>query len=199
MSTKMKTKHVIRIAMAFLAVGIIAACAGRGSKQAAPSEEPAVETCLTAIDRYLTEEIGSQYLPGEICIPFHPYTDIEETDGGDVLVWGDFWVMNYDVAGDTLKTVSGGAHPGMMRVVKTPEGHFEVTSFEQVGDGSDWEPTAKRIFGDRFSDFSKSNSDEKLREQVRLEAVAGYVRDHDLPVKVVKDYGWPAVTIPVTE
>ena len=32
-----------------------------------------------------------------------------------------------------------------------------------------------------------------------MEAVAGYVRGHDLPVKVVKDYGWPAVTIPVTE
>lgn len=195
----MKTNHVIRLAMALLAIGVLAACAGRGPKQAATSEEPAVETCFTAIDKYLAEEIGSQYLPGEICIPFHPYTDVEETDGGDILVWGDFWVMNYDVAGDTLKTVSGGSHPGMMRVSKTPEGHFEVTSFEQVGDGSEWKPTAERIFGDRFSDFFNSNSDEKHREEVRMETVAGYVRDHGLPVKVVKDYGWPAVAIPVTE
>ena len=195
----MRKNVIIKSTVAILAISLIASCGNRNQKVSAPAEEPAVETCFTAVDKYLSEEIASNYLPGEISIPFHPYTSVDDSNAEDILVWGDFWVLNYDVAGDTLKTVSGGSHPGMMHVRQTPEGHFEVTSFEQVGDGSEWEPSAKRIFGDRFQAFSESNSDQDRREEVRMETVAAFVRDHQLPVKVVKDYGWPAVDIPDTE
>ena len=32
--------------------------------------------------------------------------------------------------------------------------------------------------------------------EARKNAIAAYVYKHDLPVKVYKDYGWPAVEIP---
>ena len=195
----MKTLHIINLTVVLLAIVFISGCCNRNTKKDVPSEEPATETFFTAIDKYLTEEIGSKYLQGEVCIPFHPYVEVDESNGDDILVWGDFWVMNYSVSGDTLKTVSGGDHPGKMHVRQTPEGHFEVTSFEVVGDGSEMEPSARRIFGEHFDAFQKSNSDEKLRENVRMDAVAGYVRDHQLPVKFVKDYGWPEIRIPVAE
>lgn len=161
-----------------------------------PKKVTAVENCFTAIDRYLADSIGTQYLHGEICIPFHSYASVDETSQGDIQVLGDFWVMNYNVVGDTLMTVSGGSHPGKMHVRRNGDGHFEVTSFEPVLDGSEFLPSAKRIFGDQFDEFQAAYSNEKAREHARKEGIAAYVAEHEIPVKVYQDYGWPAVRIP---
>ena len=160
--------------------------------------EPTVEsaTYFDAIDRYLSKEIASSYAPGEISIPFHTFVSVDETNADDILVWGDFWVMNYDQVGDTLKCVSGGSHPGKMHVRQTDDGEFEVTSFEQVGDGSSFLPTAKAIFSEKFDDFMESNSNEVKREEIRKSVLAAYVSRHRIPVKYYQDFGWPAVPIP---
>ena len=105
------------------------------------------ELCNVAIENYLVNVIGKNYAEAEYCItsPF-----IVSTDNGnkyDVLVWGDFWVFNYDLSGDTLKTVSGGNHPGLMHLKRTDNG-YEVTSFEEVEDGAGNLESSKRIFGD---------------------------------------------------
>ena len=155
-----------------------------------------VETYFTAIDKYLTEQIGSLYSQGEICIPFHDYVAVDESNSEDILVWGDFWVFNYDRTGDTLKTVSGGNHPGLMHVRQTGGTHFEVTSFDQVADGSDNEPSAKKIFGEKYSDYVAACADDAKREKVRTEAISDYITSHDIPVTMYKDYGWPEVVIP---
>lgn len=154
------------------------------------------ETCITAIDRYLSDVIGSQYAPGEVCIPSHRIIAVDESNPDDIQVWGDFWVDNFKVAGDTLMAVSGGSHPGKMHVRKDSEGHFAVTSFEAVGDGNTFLPTAKKIFGEHFEQFQKVYSDQDGREEARKSAIAAHVFKTSLPVKVYKDYGWPAVEIP---
>ena len=187
---------------AVLSVLVIASCGSRGSKKT--TSEPVTETkaaeetetCLTAIDEYLTKVIGSQYAPGEVCIPSHRIIAVDESNPQDIQVWGDFWVDNFKVAGDTLLSVSGGSHPGKMLVKQDSEGHFAVTSFEAVGDGNTFLPTAKKIFGEHFGQFQKVYSDQDGREEARKNAIAAYVFKHKLPVKVYKDYGWPAVEIP---
>lgn len=161
-----------------------------------PKKSTVVDKCFTAIDDYLADSIGTQYLCGEICIPFHSYASVDETSQDDIQVLGDFWVMNYTVVGDTLMTVSGGNHPGKMHVRMDGDGHFTVTSFEPVLDGSEFLPSAKRIFGDKFDEFQAAYSNDKAREQARKEGIAAYVTAHELPVKVYQDYGWPAVRIP---
>ena len=97
------------------------------------------ETYMTAVDRFLVEKKGSQYYKGEdslevVCIPCGTVVAADENDSTDIKVWGNFEVYNYLQSGDTLKTVSGGSHPGLMHVKKS-NGHFEVTSFEAVEDG----------------------------------------------------------------
>ena len=92
--------------------------------------------------------------------------------------------------------VSGGSHPGKMHITTDSEGHLTVTAFEAVGDGSSFTPTAKAIFGDRFDEFQKVNSDNVGREEARKSAITAHVFKNNLPVKVYKDYGWPAVEIP---
>ena len=190
----MKIKTLFGIIAAFSLTVLAAACKNN-AKNEENTEASEPETYLTAIDKYLGQ-LGDQYTTGDVCIPFHTYLSADDSNTEDILVWGDFWLFNYAVAGDTLKTVSGGAHPGLMHVKQTPEGGFEVTSFDPVLDGSEWAPSAQRIFGDRFDEFQKASSDEKLREKARLAAVADYVRKNDIAATVVQDPGWPAVKIP---
>lgn len=152
-------------------------------------------TCEDVVEDYLVNVIGEQYAEGEHCIP---YSIVISTDSGnkdDILMWGDFWVFNYNQSGDTLKTVSGGNHPGLMHLKKTDNG-YEVTNFEVVEDGAGYTESAKRIFGDNYDAFCEINSNAEKREDVRLYYVADYVKKHNLQVKMLQDYGWPAVALP---
>ena len=149
-----------------------------------------------AIERYLVNKIGSKYLQGKYCVPFQTVIGVDERNGDDILVWGDFWVFNYNLVGDTLETVSGGSHPGLMHIKETDTG-FEVTAFDQVEDGSNNLPSAKRIFGDKYKNFHAVNSDDKRREKHRAEILANYVKTHNIAATKYKDYGWPEKQIPL--
>ena len=148
-------------------------------------------TYFPAIDRYLTDSIGSYYAKGEHCVPIHSIVAVDERNSENILVWGDFWVFNYNQVGDTLKCVSGGSHPGLMHIRQTEKG-FEVTAFDQVEDGSRYLPTAKKIFGDKYDAFHAINSDEKNRERLRTEGLAVYAKRNGLAVNLYQDHGWPA-------
>ena len=140
-----------------------------------------------AISDYLTSEIGTLYLQGDICIPTLMMV-YEEDDQ----VWGDFWVYWYNYAGDTLKCVSGGNHSGLMTLEKKDQG-YSVTSFVQVADGAGFTPSAKRIFRDHYDLYCKMHSNQDVREAVRKEQLEEYVSRNDLPFRYYQDYGWPAV------
>ena len=145
-----------------------------------------------AISDYLVKEIGSLYSPGELCIPVLMMVSTEEVSEDQARVWGDFWVFNYNQAGDTLKTVSGGNHSGLMTVQKQGD-KLTVTSFEQTEDGAGNEASAKRIFGKQFDIYQNMHSNEDVREAVRKEQLKEYVRQHNLNVRYYQDFGWPAV------
>ncbi len=159
------------------------------------SEQEKETNYFPAIERYLVKEIGSKYLEGEYCVPFQTVIAVDERNSDDILVWGDFWVFNYNLDGDTLKTVSGGSHPGLMHIKQTDTG-FEVTSFDQVEDGSKYLPSAKKIFGDKYNNFHAVNSDDQRRERHRSEVLANYVQEHNIPATKYQDYGWPVKKLP---
>lgn len=170
---------------------------GREQGVAEIADENRKGDCMTVIDDYLTDSIAPHYAPGEVCIPCVQVVEYEESYPDSVMVWGDFWVNNYNVVGDTLKCVSGGSHPGKMTLQPSEAGGYVVTAFERVEDGSSFLPSAKRIFGDKFDAFQAINSDEKKREAVRASQIADYVKAHSLSVKYYQDYGWPAKQIVV--
>ena len=152
-------------------------------------------TYLSAIDRYLVEEIGKHYAQGEHCVPIRNIVAVDESNAEDILVWGDFWVFNYNQAGDTLKCVSGGNHPGLIHICQTENG-FEVNTFDQVEDGSSNLSSAKRIFGDKFDAFQAINSNKEDREKLRAEGLAKYVKKQGLSATTYEDYGWPVKQLP---
>ena len=139
-----------------------------------------------AISDYLLHEIAPYYLQGEICVPALLIAHEE-----DSCVWGDFWVFWYNISGDTLKTVSGGSHPGKMTLTYA-NNQPQVIDFERVEDGSHFMPTAKRIFGDYYDIFMNMHSNESVREAVRREQLSEYVQQHNLSVHYYQDYGWEA-------
>jgi len=191
-----------------LALALIAAIAigcgnNKRNKQAAQEavqEEPATveqaETYLTAIEKFLTDSIGSMYSQGEMCIPYCDYISADESNPDDIVVLGDFWVMNYNQAGDTLKTVSGGNHPGKLHIIKDADGHYSIASFEVVEDGSKNTESAKRIFADKYPEYQAAQSNDREREIIRAAAIAKYVREHGIAAKLYQDYGWPAIELP---
>ena len=140
-----------------------------------------------AISDYLLREIAPYYLQGEICVP--SLMMVREEDS---CVWGEFWVFWYNISGDTLKTVSGGSHPGKM-ILTYANNQPQVVDFERVEDGSRFMPTAKRIFGDYLDIFMNMHSNESVREAVRREQLYEFVQQHNLSVHYYQDYGWEAV------
>ena len=151
-----------------------------------------------AIDRYLIKEIGLYYTEGEHCVPFHNIVAVDERNADDTLVWGDFWVFNYNQVEDTLKCVAGGSHPGLMHISQTRSGNdvvYQVKAFDQVEDGANLLQSAKKIFGDKFDAFQTINSDEQKREKLRSEVLASYVKKNGLSATFYQDYGWPAKKI----
>lgn len=142
-----------------------------------------------AISDYLVNEIGSQYSQGELCIPVLMMVAEE-----DSLVWGDFWVMWYNVVCDTMRCVSGGNHSGLITLAGE-NGNYTVTAFEQTVDGAGNVASAKRIFGTHYDIYQNMHSSEVVREAVRKEQLQEYVKRNNIAVNYYQDYGWPAIEL----
>ena len=147
-----------------------------------------------AISDYLVKEIGVYYQQGELCIPTLMMVAEEDIDSVQARVWGDFWISWYNIAGDTLKTVSGGNHAGCM-TLERQEGVLRITAFEQTEDGAGNDASAKRIFGQHYDVYQNMHSSQDVREAVRREQLQEYISRHQLPIRYYQDYGWDAVEL----
>ncbi len=152
------------------------------------------ELLREAVSNFLVESIGSQYAPGDVCIPVLMIAAEEAGAEGSTKVWGDFWVFNYRIAGDTLKTVSGGSHAGLLEVIGKGDSLW-VAAHEFAVDGAGHAASAQRIFGPHYDIYQSLSSNEVVREAVRKEQLQEYVRRHHLAVKYYQDYGWEPVEL----
>ena len=158
-------------------------------------EYPGPELFYSVLYQYIIDECGSHFEKADVGIPCPIIVAMDESDKSDIKVWGDFWYYNYELDGDTLEMVSGGSFPGCIHIKNTDEG-YEVTNMELVGDGSDWEPTAKKIFGDHYDELIKSNADTDANEKARAQIIANYVAANNLSITQYKDSGWDPVKLP---
>ena len=147
-----------------------------------------------AISDYLIKEIGPQYKQGEFCIPALMIVAAEETGTNRARVWGDFWIWWYNQSGDTLMTVSGGNHSGLMGIVMQ-DGKPVVTAFVQTVDGAGNDASARNLFGSHYDIYQNMHSNQDVREAVRREQLSEYVKSHNLNINYYKDYGWDAVKL----
>lgn len=187
----------------FAVAGLLALTAC-GNEQAQSAETPATDsiqvdstaqeeetTYFPAILRYLVDSISVQYAEADIHVPLPTVVAVDESNGEDIKVWGEFWVMNFNQVGDTLKMISGGSHAGLMHIRQTEKG-YTVTGFEQVGDGSLFMKTAKKIFGDKYDAFMAVYSDHEKRNRHHEDLLSEYVRKHHLTATMYQDNGQDA-------
>ena len=69
---------------------------------------------LFEVYRYLIDGLGGQYDPADVCVPVVAVIAEDDSNEEDILIYGDFWIYNYDLKGDTLETQSGGNYPGVI-------------------------------------------------------------------------------------
>ncbi len=170
---------------------------GGASKGAAvPAYDyPGPELFYTVLYNYMIDTLNEGYDKTDVCIPCPVIVAEDESDKSDIRVYGNFWVFNYNLNGDTLETVSGGSYPGCIHLKSTDEG-YEVTSMDIVEDGSGYTDSAKKIFGKYYDDFAKDGQDEKKREEIRAQIIANYVAANNLNITAYQDYGWDPVPLP---
>ena len=147
-----------------------------------------------AVYQYLAEEVSKDYAEAEVHIPLVQIFHEDFTNEDEVLVYGDFWIFNYNVEGDTLTNVSGGNHPGVMHVVKDGNG-YKVSSMDVVADGAGWDESAREIFGEHYDDFIAVHNDEEARAENRKITVSDYVNLNGLSVTQFQDYVWDPVEL----
>lgn len=158
-------------------------------------EYPGPELFYSVLYKYMIDELGKNYSDYQVCIPCPVIIKEDESDKSDIKIYGNFWVFNYNLNGDTLENTSGGSYPGCIHVKTTDEG-YEVTSMDVCEDGAGFTESAKKIFGDNYDAFLKDGQDEKLREDTRAQIISNYVAANNLNIKAYKDYGWDPVNLP---
>ncbi len=149
----------------------------------------------TAVYRYMAEEVSKNYEKAEASIPIVNVIAVDYTNEDDVIVYGDFWVDNYNVEGDVLKCVSGGNYPGVMHLKKDGDDSYTVARMDVVADGADFDDSAKELFGEHYEEFMTVLSDSDAREELRKITVTDYVNYNGLSVSYYQDEGWDPVEL----
>ena len=159
-----------------------------GSAYGYGGDDPIEAACY----KYMATEVSKNFDAADENIPTVHIVHVDFTPEDEVLVYGDFWIENYNVEGDVLKTVSGGNFPGCMHVSKADN---TVTAFDVVADGENWDSSAKEIFGEYYDDFMKFHNDTDARDELRKVTVTDYVFYNALDAKYYQDEGWDPVEL----
>ena len=144
-----------------------------------------------AIYKYMAEEISKDYDSADVSIPTVQVVYVDYTGEDEILAYGDFWIENYNIEGDTLKCVSGGNYPGVFHLNKD----YEVTAFDQVADGGDFDASAKELFGEHYDDFMAVYGNSDARDELRRATVTDFVNFNNLDVTQYQDEGWDPIEI----
>ena len=205
----MKRRLLAILLMLTLAVTFsFTACGSEEEAPAAEPEETAEEAVEPEVDatkygyggtdpveaavyQYMVEEVSKSYDKTDVSIPTVSIVHVDYAPEDEILVYGDFWIDNYNIKGDTLRDISGGNYPGVIHLSKD----YVVTAFDQVADGGDFDASAKELFGDYYDDFIAVYNDSDARAELRRATVTDYVHFNGLDVKKYKDKGWPAVEL----
>ena len=202
----MKKKFLVLFMSLVLAMAFgFTACGDTEEEPAAEPEEVATEPAVdataygyggddpveAAIYKYMAEEVSKDYDAADVSIPTVNVVYVDYSGEDEILAYGDFWVENYNIDGDTLMCASGGNYPGVFHLSKD----YEVTAFDQVADGGDFEASAKELFGEHYEDFMAVYGDSDARDELRRATVTDYVHFNNLDVTQYQDYGWDPIEI----
>ena len=139
------------------------------------------------------EKMASQYGAADVMIPNIQVAGVDDSNPNDIKVYGDFWVMNYNLTGKTLENTAGGSYPGLMHLAQTAAGYV-VTRFESADDGANFQESLERICADH-PEMANVLLNSELNDDLRVDTIKNYVKSNGLDIDFFKDYGWDPVAV----
>lgn len=131
---------------------------------------------------------------GVIEIPSPYIVKTVDDDKNDIKVYGDFLVDGYRMDGTVFYTENGGSFPGCYHLKEDEDGNIVFVSKEIAEDGSNFEPSLKKICGGDEELYNKIlNRDQYVVEALRSLYASMYANANGLKLSGIKDYGWPII------
>ena len=165
-----------------------AGAAASGAAYGYAGDDPVELACY----KYMVDTYSENYEEAEYHIPTVNIVYKDSTPEDEILVYGNFWIENYNAEGDVLKCASGGNYAGCMHVSKSDN---TVTAFDEVADGGDFDASAREIFGEHYDDFMTVYGDADARNELRKNTVSDFVNLNGLEFKYFQDEGWDPVEL----
>lgn len=146
-----------------------------------------------SISQFLIENtFGESEADLQICVP--TVVKVDDSNPGDVKVWGEYMVYAYQLVNTTLQGTSGGSYGGVAHIDATGESLL-VTGIDFLEDGSDFDPSFKKLFDTKeLQDAYLEACDN--RDQYQAQALSYYINQNGLYITQYQQYGWPPVSIP---
>ena len=136
---------------------------------------------LTAVYNYLSFlKMGDDDYT-KVTIPYVRMIKTDESNPDDILVYGDYYMFDFEKREDTLIAVSGNHCPGIVHLKKFSEEaalDYEGQSMDEARTDED----AKELFGEYYDEYIAVTSDREPFEQGYAQLIADYVKYHSLGV-----------------
>ena len=127
-------------------------------------------------------------LPGYII-----YKEVQTEE--ELLVFGNFYEYGYQQMGNVLESTSGGEMPACFHLKETADG-YEVAGVDVTGDGAMYDEGIREFtegYPEVYEMFFAGDPD--ACDNAQKEYVAMYVKDNNLDIKYMKNYGWDPVPL----
>lgn len=130
---------------------------------------------------YLSFDAVDPVDPEHVLIPYANIVDVDDSDPDDVLVYGDYYVWEFEQNDDTLSSVSSAHIPGVIHMTQIGDDDF-VDYYGFSMDQALTDDEVEEIFGEYYDHYLTLSSDEEMRDSGIAYNIADYVKANDLPI-----------------
>lgn len=144
---------------------------------------------------YLAFEKKKDSDPSHAVIPYVNVVAVDDTNEKDALIYGDYYIGEYEKDGDTLVEVSGSHCPGVIHAERFGEGEtaiYSATGMDEVLTDDD----LKQVFGKNLKKYEKAVADDKKTHEKIAQVIADYVKANNIEVTKYRMTGEKAKKLP---
>lgn len=147
---------------------------------------------------YLAFDKRKDYDPKHVMIPYVEIVDLDESNPEDVLVYGDYYLWEFEKQEDTLVVVSGGHCPGIIHMQRIGEDETAIYSAVSM-DEAFTDADVETIFGERLEKYHAIASHPEVLEPKMAQVIADYGKANSLDVTKYQMSGEDPKELPIAK
>ena len=156
-----------------------------------PYEYAGEDPAEKAVTEYILPLMEKEQKGSGVLIPAFCYFKAARSEAGELMVYGDFQTFFYTGAGRSFYSSGGSSCPGVLYLAADEEGQYEVTKFDRIGDGTEYEKDIARIAdGDEELEaqyLSAADSSKDPLLSARAAYLAYYAKQNGLEMDIYQD------------